>query len=84
MKHNDFKIDCQFTTATGTWKCTDVGTRTIIAVSLALGGHKVINFNPETNEVTEHWVNDDWFNGPPYAVMEHVFDEKDIQGCKPV
>ena len=22
-----------------------------------------------------------WFNGPPYAVAEHVFDENDQQGC---
>jgi hypothetical protein len=22
-----------------------------------------------------------WYNGPPYAVVEHVFDEEGIQGC---
>jgi hypothetical protein len=22
-----------------------------------------------------------WFNGPPYAVLEHVFDEDDIVDC---
>ena len=22
-----------------------------------------------------------WFNGPPYAVAESVFDENDMQGC---
>ncbi len=22
-----------------------------------------------------------WFNGPPYAVVEHVFDEDSIKGC---
>jgi len=22
-----------------------------------------------------------WFNGPPYAVAENVFDEYDIEGC---
>jgi hypothetical protein len=22
-----------------------------------------------------------WFNGPPYAVAEHVFDEYDQEGC---
>ncbi len=27
-------------------------------------------------------VNDpSWFNGPPYAVAECVFDEDDIEGC---
>lgn len=23
-----------------------------------------------------------WFNGPPYAVVEHLFDENDIEGCE--
>jgi len=22
-----------------------------------------------------------WFNGPPFAVAEHVFDEHDIETC---
>jgi hypothetical protein len=22
-----------------------------------------------------------WYNGPPYAVVEHVFDEYGIEGC---
>ena len=26
---------------------------------------------------------DDWFNGPPYAVAENVFDENDMPGCTP-
>jgi hypothetical protein len=24
-----------------------------------------------------------WYNGPPYAVMEAVFDEYDFEGCEP-
>ncbi|MGA3310116.1 MAG: hypothetical protein ABSD08_16115 [Xanthobacteraceae bacterium] len=24
-----------------------------------------------------------WYNGPPYAVVEHVFDEYGIEGCGP-
>jgi hypothetical protein len=24
-----------------------------------------------------------WYNGPPYAVMETVFDEYDFEGCEP-
>ena len=26
----------------------------------------------------------DWTNGPPYAVVEIVFDEEDIISCEPV
>ena len=24
-----------------------------------------------------------WYNGPPYSVLEHVFDEYGIEGCGP-
>lgn len=24
-----------------------------------------------------------WYNGPPYAVVEQVFDEYSIEGCEP-
>src|SRR5208282_6517446 len=24
-----------------------------------------------------------WYNGPPYAVAESIFDEYDIEGCEP-
>lgn len=25
-----------------------------------------------------------WMNGPPYAVVEHVFDEADLPGCEAI
>ena len=31
----------------------------------------------------EHPDDPSWYNGPPYAVAECVFDEDDIQGCTP-
>ena len=36
MKRSDFRIDCEFRTASGWWRCTDVGTRTIAAIRLDL------------------------------------------------
>ena len=24
-----------------------------------------------------------WYNGPPHAIVEHVFDEYDMEGCWP-
>lgn len=30
----DFKIGTEFTTKTGRWRCTDVGSRTVIAIKL--------------------------------------------------
>ncbi len=34
MRHRDFYIGREFMTATGRWRCTDVGTRTITAIKL--------------------------------------------------
>ena len=65
MKHSDFRIGCEFVTAAGHWRCTDVGTRTIAAIRL--------NHDGDTS----------WYSGPPYAIVEHVFDEDDVEGCDP-
>jgi hypothetical protein len=65
MKHSDFKIGTEFLTATGRWRCTDVGARTIAAIKLDL------DHDPG------------WYNGPPYAVAEHLFDEDGIEDCEP-
>lgn len=44
------------------WRVTDVGTRTFIAINL---DRPLTNFDPS------------WFDGPPYAVAEEVWDEAD-------
>jgi hypothetical protein len=62
MRHSDFSIGLEFYTATGRWRCTDVGTRIVVAIRL------------DTRDA-------DWYNGPPYAVSESVFDEYDMEGC---
>jgi hypothetical protein len=65
MKHSDFKIGIEFLTATGRWRCTDIGTRTIAAIKLDL----------------DHDAR--WYDGPPYAAAENLFDEDGIDGCEP-
>lgn len=45
------------------WRCTDVGSRTILAIEI----------KPDQDE--------NWYNGPPYAVEEQVFDEIEIRSC---
>ena len=62
LKKADFFIGFEFWTASGQWRCTDVGTRTIAAIKL------------DKADLT-------WYNGPPYAVCESVFDEYDFGGC---
>lgn len=34
MTNNDFQIGIEFYTAVGKWRCTDVGTRVIVAIRL--------------------------------------------------
>ena len=62
MTKDDFQVGLEFYTAAGKWRCTDIGTRVIVAIKL-----------DQTDE--------SWYNGPPYAVAEFVFDEYDQAGC---
>ena len=34
MHHSDFFIGCEFVTGAGRWRCTDVGTRVIVAIRI--------------------------------------------------
>jgi hypothetical protein len=85
MKHEDFCIGAEFWTATGTWRCTDVGTRTIVAIKLGLREIERIQTGDGRDRRQITVVADDpsWLNGPPYAVTETVFDEDDIETCYP-
>ena len=64
----------------GQWRCTDIGMRTITAIRIDhvdVNGPKGMqrSLTPEEADA------DGWFNGPPYAVAEIVFDEHDQKGC---
>ena len=65
MQHADFQIGMEFLTATGRWRVTDIGTRTVIAI-------KLDQADPRN------------YNGPPYSIVENVFDEHDLEACAPV
>jgi len=91
MKHSDFKMGMEFTCGTNRWRVTDVGSRTITAImitNVAIGGVLVTDGEriPKDIEIltTAEATAQGWFNGPPYAVGESVFDENDIEGCEPV
>jgi hypothetical protein len=86
MAHGDFYIGCEFTCGGKRWRCTDVGTRVIVAICLE-PAERVGSWVGEDGERSEErYISDDpsWFNGPPYAVVEHVFDENDLGGCTPL
>lgn len=79
MKRADFSIGMTFWCGGAKWRCTDVGTRTINAIRLdrveATGGveDRVLSEEEATAQ--------GWFNGPPYAVAESVFDEHEMSAC---
>jgi hypothetical protein len=60
----------------------DIGTRMIIAVRI--DGVSVRGDKSERRRTLDRAAEaEGWFNWPPYAVAEHVFDEDDIEGCSP-
>ena len=82
MKHEEFQIGMEFWCGNYRWRCTDIGTRTIIGIRL--GPHEIVNvIHLKSGTATTRTTNDDdsWFAGPPYAVQEEVFDEYDTDGC---
>jgi hypothetical protein len=80
MKKDEFTIGLEFYTAAGKWRCTDVGTRVIIAIRI---DQVTVERTDDENRKTTKIVTDDpsWFEGPPYAVAECVFDKFDMDGC---
>lgn len=80
MKHEEFKIGEGFAIDGRAFVCTDIGTRTIVAIPTRakVGGAG------ESNELSEaETLKDGWLNGPPYAVQEIVIDENDMPACEP-
>ena len=78
MKHSDFKMGMEFMMNDELWRVTDIGTRTIIVVRLS-------SLTTETRTMNRiEAESEGWFNGPPYAVQELVFDEDDLEACEPV
>ena len=84
MEHRDFRIGVEFWSSGKRWRCTDVGTRVITAISLE--PHEVVEWKTDEKgfKTTERrYVTDDpsWQRGPPYPIVEHVFDEDSIEIC---
>ena len=81
MQHKDFVIGATFWCSERLWRCTDIGTRTVIAIRI--DSVDVGSTNPELRRALSQAEAeaDGWFNGPPYAVNEVVFDEHYIEGC---
>lgn len=81
MQCSDFRIGETFWCGGKQWRCTDIGTRTVIAIRI--DGVDVDGTNRELRRTLSRAEAeaDGWFNGPPYAVCEAVFDEDSLPGC---
>lgn len=66
MNRSDLCIGSEFRTPTGTWRVTDIGTRTVIAIRI------------------DRAKDESLLIGPPYPVLEFVFDEYDLPGCEKI
>ena len=85
MQHSDFYIGLEFWCGTKRWRCTDVGTRVVVAISLEPRNMVCSDVDPadSTKRIQTRFVSVDPrdLNGPPYGVAESVFDENDLEAC---
>ena len=81
MHHSEFTIGVTFWCSDRQWRCTDIGTRTVIA--MRIDSVEVGSNVPELRRTLSRGEAeaDGWFNGPPYAGAEVVFDEDDLPAC---
>lgn len=88
MQHSEFHIGGHFVMGGRLWRCTDVGTRTVVAI--CLDDAEIVSYNSGTHStstqpLTRQQAHDmGWFNGPPYAVVEQVLDENDFPACEAI
>ena len=81
MKLSDFKIGEEFWCGDRQWRCTDIGSR--VAVAMRVDRVEVESSAPQPPRTLSRSEAEaeGWFNGPPYAVAEQVFDEDDQERC---
>lgn len=82
MKREEFEIGKEFHCGEGIWQTTDIGARVIVAIRV--DQVEVVELGQEAkprlfDRATA--TKEGWFNGPPYAVAERVFDENDMKNC---
>ena len=83
LELKDFKIGNTFWTGSGEWVCTDIATKSILAVkvgkSLTLRSAKY-NSEPIENQLVVSWNE---IKGNPYLLGENeIFENRDLGGCR--
>ncbi|HEY1943980.1 MAG TPA: hypothetical protein VGH40_17855 [Roseiarcus sp.] len=83
MRFSDFAIGLEFWCGAHRWRCTDIGSRVVVAIRIDVADivekrRDEIVHRRLTGQEAEA---EGWFSGPPYPVAEVVLDEDDIEGC---
>ena len=89
MKLSEFKIGETFWCSGKHYRCTDIGTRIVAAIRIDqvqifqyecpfCDGKSTSHVNTLSGADAER---SGWFTGPPYIVVEHLFDENDLPAC---
>ncbi|ANL10291.1 hypothetical protein AMJ96_CH02642 [Rhizobium sp. N113] len=84
MGHSEFQIGLEFWCEKSRWRCTDVGTRTVVALRIHPVEITTVQADGTKKHETLTYEQADamgWFDGPPYRVAEVVFDEDDLEVC---
>lgn len=81
MRLDEFQIGAHFLLGGHRYRCTDKGTRVVVAICVDLP-HEIVRLvqGVETRALT---YDPSWFDGPPYPVPERVMDENDMIPCEP-
>ena len=85
MQLTEFRIGGEFTCGGNRWRVTDIGTRTVVAIRIDRVAVELVQGAQRTRRTLDTAEADaaGWFNGPPYAVVERVFDEDMQPVCAP-
>jgi hypothetical protein len=88
MELSEFAIGKEFRCSGKTYRCTDLGTRVVVAIQVE--PIQRTSFDTKTRITTTETISreqadaDGWLDGPTYIVAETVFDEDDQEVCEPV
>ena len=84
MEHREFAIGRAFATRHSLWRCTDVGTRTVVAIRLDSMEVVEVKGGRREERTIDPRREPGWLSGPPYVAAEQVFDWCDFPACRPV
>jgi hypothetical protein len=85
MRIYEFRIGESFWLFDEEFRCTDIGTRTVLGIKLE-GITQVFKHQDGREEVIGHLTKEEaitmgYYSGPPYGCIERYFDEADLPAC---